>query len=165
MNNLSIKRAVASPEAPELLLLCSRFKILKVLKKFLDTLLLLGGELLKVSYVFFTLTFDIDLDRIGGSNVVHIGREILNYSILFLNWRSFTERWYGYWRQIWRNLFLSKRVEGCDCKSLMILSDEFYDSSIALILYYNNINPVPTKIFCDSNKIMLLIKQNKILFL
>ena len=25
-----------------------------------------------------TLTFDIDLDRIGGSNVVHIGREILN---------------------------------------------------------------------------------------
>ena len=47
----------------------------------------------------------------------------------------------------------------------MILSDEFYDSSIALILYYNNINPVPTKIFCDSNKIMLLIKQNKILFL
>ena len=113
----------------------------------------------------YTLTFDIDLDRIGGSNVLHIGREILNYSILFLNWRSFTERWYGYWRQIWQNLFLSKRVEGCDCKSLMILSDEFYDSSIALILYYNNINPVPTKIFCDSNKIMLLIKENKILFL
>ena len=112
-----------------------------------------------------TLKSDIDLARIGGGNVVHIGREILNYSILFLNWRSFTERWYGYWRQIWRNLFLSKRVEGCDCKSLMILSDEFYDSSIALILYYNNINPVPTKIFCDSNKIMLLIKQNKILFL
>ena len=116
-------------------------------------------------YITNTLKSDIDLARIGGGNVVHIGREILNLSLLSLNWRSFTERWYGYWRQIWRNLLLSKRVKGCDCKSLMLLSDGFYDSSIALILYYNNINPVPTKIFCDSNKIMLLIKQNKILFL
>ena len=60
MNNLSIKRAVASPEAPELLLLGSRFKIFvffcpSVLKKFLDTLLLSGGELLKMSYVFLQL--------------------------------------------------------------------------------------------------------------
>ena len=38
-----------------------------------------------VAFEYNTLTFDIDLDRIGGGNVVHIGREILNYSILFLN--------------------------------------------------------------------------------
>ena len=41
----------------------------------------------------YTLTFDIDLDRIGGGNVMHIGREILNYSFLSLNWMRFTERW------------------------------------------------------------------------